>query len=400
MDDTGKSAEKPPKTFKALIAIFCLVVLFLVYCLTVVVRGVGLYDWVKQTELEPMQTGRFVGKAYEIDPAIGPVLSKSAAGVWLIPKGVPVPFRHDDEGLRVPLRVGHSFDGHRHPRLLFLGDSFTYGMLVATEDTFPFRTALKLHGEAINGGVPGHGLAQMVLRARQLIPKYKPDYVVVQYSPWLVGRAQSEFLPGSGDMFAVPYYFDDESGGASVAPAHFTQSSAVLSRLEQYKTSPSGLADEVSFLWRAAFPLVTHRDANVAILRAEQWLGLAPRPSPRPEAIVRAAYAELDGIARRNGGQMVILAMLNLGWPLEVPDYAFPPATPRVNAWDAMVARLGPQPDEFVHHYFLWRGDPPEPVDPHPSEEAHAVIADVLAGQILKLGKQQDQGGPESQKRL
>lgn len=399
MDNIRKTAANP-KTFKALIAIFCLVFLFLVYCLAVVVRGVGLYGWVKQTDLEPMQTGRFVGKAYEIDPAIGPVLSKSAAGVWLIPKGVPVPFRHDDEGLRVPLRVGHSFDGHQHPRLLFLGDSFTYGMLVAAEDSFTFRAAQKLRGEAINGGVPGHGLAQMVLRARQLIPKYKPDYVVVQYSPWLVGRAQSEFMPGSGDMFATPYYFDDKSGSASVAPAYFAQSSAMLSRLEKYKTSPAGLADEVSFVWRAAFPLITRRDANVAVFRARQWLGLAPKPSPRPDAIVRAAYAELDEIARKNGGQMVVLVLLNLGWPLQVPEDAFPPAAPRVNAWNALVERLGPQADDYVRHYFLWRGNPPEPVDPHPSEEGHAVIADAVAERILLLEKQQDPGGPGRQKRL
>lgn len=368
------------------------------YCLSVVVRGVGLYGWVKQTELEPMQTGRFVGNAYEIDPAIGPVLSRSAAGVWLIPKGDPVPFRHDDEGLRVPLRVAHSFEGHRHPRLLFLGDSFTYGMLVAAEDTFVSRTALKLRGEAINGGVPGHGLAQMVLRARQLIPKYKPDYVVVQYSPWLVGRAQSEFMPGSGGMFAVPYYFD-ESGSTRIALAYFSQLSATVSRLETYKTSPSGLADEVSFVWRAAFPLIMRRDANVAALRVGQWLDVVPRPSLRAEAIVRDAYAEIDEIARSNGGQMAILVLLNLGWPLEVPEYAFPPGVPRINAWDAMVQRLGPQPDAFVRHYFLWRGDPPEPVDPHPNEEAHAVIADAVAGRILLL-EQQGRESPGRQKRL
>lgn len=399
MDDLGKAAAGQQKTFKALIAVFCLAFLCLVYCLSVVVRGVGLYGWVKQTELEPMQTGRFVGKAYEIDPAIGPVLSKSAAGVWLIPKGDPVPFRHDDEGVRVPLRVAHSFDGRRHPRVLFLGDSFTYGMLVAAEETFVARTALTLQGEAINGGVPGHGLAQMVLRARQLIPKYRPDYVVVQYSPWLVGRAQSEFMPGSGDMFAVPYYFDADAGGTGIAPAYFAQSSATVSRLEAYKTSPSGLADEASFVWRAAFPLITRRDANVAVFRARQWLGVAPRPSPRPEAIVRDAYAELDEIARRNGSQLVILVLLNLGWPLAVPEYAFPPAVPRINAWDPLVQRLGPQPDAFVRRYFLWRGDPPQPVDPHPNEEAHAVIADVVATRI-RLLEQQDREDPGRQKKL
>lgn len=400
VDDTPHAAPRRQPLFRALLALACLVFLLLAYGLAVVIRGAGLYEWVKQRELEPMQTGRFVGKAYGIAPALGPVPATNGAGVWLIPRGAPVPFRHGEEGLRIPLRGEPAVDGRRHPRVLFLGDSFTYGMLVAAEDAFAFRSAQQLQGEALNAGVPGHGLAQMVLRARRLIPRYKPDYVVVQYSPWLVGRAQSEFMPGSGDMFAVPYYADDGAGGMRIAPAWFAQSPDLLSRLEQYKTTPRGVADELSFVGRAALPLITRRDASVAVFRARQWLGLSPTPSPRPEAIVRAAYAEIDGLARRNGGQMVVLVLLNLGWPLAVPEDAFPPQAPRINAWDALVARIEPQPDAYVRHYFLWRGNPAEPVDPHPSEEAHAVIADLVAGRIRQLEQQKGAARAAAQKRL
>lgn len=374
-----------------LIAIVCLALLLLGYCLTVVIRGSVQYGLIKETDLKPMQgVGRYIGKAYDLDPELGSVLSKSTSGVWLIPKGRPVPFHHDDEGFRVPIGVEHSFKGQRHPRLLFLGDSFTYGELVAAQDSFAFKTALRLHGEAINAGVPGYGLAQMVLQARRLIPKYKPDYIVVQYSPWLVTRAQLEFQQDSANMIVAPYYFDDGSGGVAIAPTAFTQPSELLSRVEEYKGTPSSFADRVSFLWRVAFPFAVHRDTHLALFRVKQWLGLAPVPAQKPDAVLQSAYAEIDALARSNGGQEVVLA-LGLASPLTVPGDEFPPGVPGVNGWRAMVERLQPQTsEEYVRRYFHWRGDPPEPVDAHPNEQAHAIIAEALAARIVMLEQQKD----------
>src|SRR5690606_37609731 len=109
-------------------------------------------------------------------------------------------------------------DGKR-PRLLFLGDSFTYGLFVPSEETIPQQTAKLLGGQAINAGVPGYSLAQVLIYAEKLIPKYKPDYVIVQYTPWMVERSTSGFATFSQGLLAAPYLFDTDTGMAIHPPA-------------------------------------------------------------------------------------------------------------------------------------------------------------------------------------
>lgn len=372
--------------FPLLTLLLLLTLALLVYGLSVVVRGFVIYDGLHQP-MEPRQTGRYLGQAYTSEPVLGLTLAPSADGAWLIARGNPVPFHHDDDGLRAPLGVRHAFQGQKHPRLLFLGDSFTYGQLVAAEDSFAYKTALKLGGESINAGAPGYGLAQMVLRARTLIPRYRPDYVVVQYSPWLVTRAQSEFSTDSSGLVMAPYFFD-RGEGIGIALPTFTASPDVLARMAKYKTSPPSLSGRLAFLGEIAFPFFLHRDAGLVVFRARQWLHFQPGPSSRGDAIIRAAYTEIDASARENGARMIVLVLARAEQP-EVPSELFPPDTAGVHGWVALVQRLAVKtPDEYGRHYFLWRGEPLQLVDLHPSEEAHEVIAEAVADRVRTLEQQ------------
>lgn len=377
--------SKYRRIFPFVTAGLCVVLLLLAYSIVVLFRALPLYDFLKIRQLEPMQNvGKTIGRQFDFDPVLGAVLAANAQGFALIPKGSPVPFHHDDDGVRAPLGVPHMFRGDKHPRLLFLGDSFTYGQLLAAEDTFAYKAGLKLGGESVNAGVPGYGLAQMVLQARKMIPKYRPDYVIVQYSPWLVTRAQTEFATDTFGTVMAPYFYDDKEG-VSIAGAPFTLPARLLPLIEEYKASPPSLHDKVSFLARFAFPLFWHRDVHLAALRIRQWLGLVPEPSQRPDAIVRAAYAEIDRIAGQSGAKTVVLT-LGSSTLLDVPEQLFPSGIAAVPGWSIMVGLLNPRtPDEYVRQYFFWRGSPPEPVDWHPNEHAHEVIAVAVADRIRGL---------------
>lgn len=372
------------RLYPVALATLCIAVVLLAYALSVVVRGLHVYGELRKPP-EPMQSsGRYVGPAFTVAPALGPVLTPGADGAWLIYGGTPVPFHHDDAGLRAPAGVRQSVTGRRHPRLLFLGDSLTYGALVAAEDAFAHKAAQALRGEAINAGVPGYGLAQMVLQARTLIARYRPDYVVVQYSPWLATRSQSEFATHSEDMIMAPY-FSHGAGSLVVSPAAFIPPPALVARLDHYKTSPGGLRDTLSFLGRVAFPFFLDRDGKLLVFRLQQLLRLQPRPTGDTDEIVRSAYAEIDALAQANGARTVILA-LGVAKPLSVPGELFPAGVAGVNAWRAMVNRLPAQTwGNYIRHYCLWRGTPAQPVDCHPNEEAHALIAKVLAERIRML---------------
>lgn len=361
--------------FPILLTLLCLVLLVLVYGGSVVWRGLGMY-WDVKTSGQG-----YIGNLYNVDSLLGYVPAPNVDGFNAIPLGAPVATHHDDEGLVAPMGIKHVFVGDKHPRLLFLGDSFTYGQMVAAEDSYPYKSARKLHGEAVNGAVPGYGLVQMVLRAQQLIPKYRPDYVIVQYSPWLVVRAVTPLAPTYNQLVVpVPYYAGDDAPRI-VEPA-FTP---VGLSLDRYRTSVSGLDDKLSFLWRVALPKYLYEDVQLNLFRLEQLVSVAAAPSHNGEEVIRRSYAQIDDIARQNEAKMLIFVLGN-NVPLTIPDGLFPSDAEVVNGQQALIDRL-PAADSrnYMLYYWHWRGNPPRPVDWHPNQWAHEILAQTLAQRIAEL---------------
>lgn len=378
--------------FRLAIAAFLVAVIAIFYCITLAVRGAGLYADVTSLEKKRMEgQGRYTGSFGRFDPVLGYVLLENGSGAWLIYDGSPVPFYHDDEGRRVAKGVKRGFQGKKHPRVLFLGDSFTYGELVSAEDAFPARVAAELNGESINAGVPGYGLAQMVLLEKRLLAKYKPDYVVVQYSDWMAGRSMSGFATDREGQIMAPYIF--ESGDdLGIAPVPFNPPESFVPLLTKYKNAKPSLWNKIAFIGRVGFPFYVKRDFGLSLLRIRQATGLSPRPSANPDKVIRFGYAEMDRIARENGAQLVILALGN-AQPLNVPGQLFPRGVAGVNAWRAMVEQLAaPTSDEYMARYYLARGNPPRPVDAHPNEQAHAIIGGLVAERIRRLERQKSDG--------
>jgi lysophospholipase L1-like esterase len=80
---------------------------------------------------------------------------------------------------------GFRFGGERPASsegpILAVGDSFTYGDEVRDEEAWPAQLQRITGRPVLNGGVTGYGLDQIVLRAEQLIPRYKPSVVIVGF---------------------------------------------------------------------------------------------------------------------------------------------------------------------------------------------------------------------------
>jgi len=67
-------------------------------------------------------------------------------------------------------------------RILFLGDSFTFGDEVSDNETYPhYLQELLPDAEIINMGVHGYGHDQMLLYLKQEGIKYKPDIIILGY---------------------------------------------------------------------------------------------------------------------------------------------------------------------------------------------------------------------------
>ena len=151
------------------------------YLLLIGQRAFSAYSFLKSDHLG------FRGQVHRADPELGFAAVPGAQGFHVFPVGPPFPMRYDAEGFRIP--ASQAPDAvRRRPLVLALGCSFTYGDGCRAEDVYPQLVAAELGGTALNAGKCAYGLSQMLLLARRLIPQYKPDYVLVQFSTWLPGR--------------------------------------------------------------------------------------------------------------------------------------------------------------------------------------------------------------------
>ena len=87
--------------------------------------------------------------------------------------GESVPAIHDEDGFRIPYELETT--SRSGLKILFLGDSLTFGYGVPAEKTFSYLTAEQLGVSAMNAGVPGWGLSQILLRAQDEIPDDGPQ---------------------------------------------------------------------------------------------------------------------------------------------------------------------------------------------------------------------------------
>lgn len=90
------------------------------------------------------------------------------------------------------------------PRVVALGDSYTFGSCVNDDETWPAVLERALPGaEVVNLGVPGYGLDQMLLRWERDGAAYRPDVVVLGYIGEDVSRAAMRFFAFAKPMFEL-----------------------------------------------------------------------------------------------------------------------------------------------------------------------------------------------------
>ncbi len=101
---------------------------------------------------------------------------------------------HSDKGLRaMPPAPADSPAG---PPVLVTGDSYAYSDEVMDDETWPAYLQAMIHRRIENGGVPGYGLDQSVLRTEQLATQLKPRLIVLAFIADDLQRAEMRRLYG------------------------------------------------------------------------------------------------------------------------------------------------------------------------------------------------------------
>jgi len=326
--------------------------------------------------------GDRIGKVYVNDDTIGYKHAPNTTGYRLLgDKYITV--THDDEGNRIPVGYKHT---NKRPLTIFLGCSVSYGDACWAQDAFSHLVAHDLNGDYINAAGSGYGVSQMLVNAKKFVPKYKPNYLVVQYTEWLPDRSMKTYQTFFGGKFPIPFISDE-----GLEMPVFSPRGLKTPFLEFHKT-PVSTVDFLKFFGRIA-PNFIYQDINSIWVFFGQLVGLVPKPTTNQKWAENYAYAELNRICKENGTKMIVWTTGTGFWldpklpadtiySLKIPiAYADSALYKKGNAWTKEKYA------QLYDHWFLPKGAKDSIiVDGHPNPYCHRIIAD----EILKTIKTSD----------
>ena len=349
-------------------------------CVTLLLIGaLGLYKYYGlYARLSSGEMRGWRGAPHAFDPELGYQAIPDGEGYHTFAVGPDIPMRYDSAGFRVPAGATLEDRGGDGPAFLFLGCSFTYGDACSAEETFVERVGQASGGTTFNAGKCSYGLCQMVILARRLVPELKPDYVVVQYSPWLVDRAMNPFMPTYLGRLSGPYYASNESGDLSIQAPLF-RSKVYDLPLDDFKgDTHHGF---LPFCTRVVAPLFVHDNWNMACYRAKRAVGSLPAPTTDREEVIRTAYEDILDVCRKNDAHVILLTLGNSAERVEIPESLPRSEALLVDAQEALIDRLQ-SGQEYERVYEHWRGEPAIKVDAHPNGHAHSIIAEEIMSAV------------------
>ena len=329
---------------------------------------------------------------FQTDADLGFVPIPDSMGVQIL-GGEEVPALFDQQAFRVPADDELRHLSTNQPRVLFLGGSFTYGAYVPAEGTFPYLVGQELGGSSMNAGVPSHGLSHILLLARQLIPQHRPDYVVVQYSDWLVDRSLDVYAPSYIGLVPSPFFYESDSEQLLIhSPVFMTKVIDLLAR--DYRETQQGVGDYLSFMRYVGLPLLIHDGINHWNYKIKNLLGLIPPATEERQKILSQTFRELAEISQENQAILLILLLDNNAVPWEEElNYEDILALQRidsavlVDAQSVLIRPVEGDNELYNQTYCHLQGDPPVVIDCHPNALAHEIIAAEIVKNIKALEK-------------
>jgi lysophospholipase L1-like esterase len=185
-------SEKTTGTKKRLLLNFLCVIISLMIAFGIAEVAVRIYA---PQEVAPIR--------FKFDPQLGDIPTPNQRGRKIRPGVFDYTFSHNSLGLRGSKE--YSLQKNTEHRLLFLGDSFTYGFGVSDDQTFAYLTEKRLLNdrlsvEVINSGNSGRG-TDYELKFYQVVGyKFNPDLVILCFcANDFIDNERGEFYRVSAD---------------------------------------------------------------------------------------------------------------------------------------------------------------------------------------------------------
>ncbi len=318
------------------------------------------------------------------DPLLGWRTASNVTGYEIIPGGKHVPVKLDERGFRVP--VSDHQDNRNRPRLLFIGASHTFGQTCVAEDSFPWRTGLKLGGYSINAGVGGYNYSHMLLSAKQRILAEKPDVVIVQASPWLVDRALSRDTCRAanwGGKLPVPYFFRARSGQLEIARPLY-QVALNKFPFDECRANPDNVLNKIGFLFRVFIPTRFYEIYARSLVFFKDVWGLLPSPITSRDLIEREFFYQMHKMCSQHGTLMVVVTV-NYGYGAHARDVLRDyPDVILVDAGQELLRRTRNRIEYAFRYQLCMRNENGTLflADKHLNAAANEIISDMLSQSI------------------
>jgi len=362
------------------ITVFFLVFGFLYYSYSIVLRSLGFYN-----ELTAIKYAGWVGKPQTDDDTLGLVHVKNARGYHTYPIGENIPITYNSQGFRVAATDTNFVAIKDAVDAVFLGCSWTFGDACKAEQTFPYLVGKNGQLCVVNAGVCSYGLSQMYLLSEKLIPKLRPKYTIVQYSPWLVERGISIGAPAP-TFLPVPYFYERGDSLALQFPVQKTQ----VFTINRDEVRQKYTGRKWSFIVGYGIPFFIREDLSYFYYQLPTWLGGPPAPSENKKKVERMVYRLIIKNIRNQGSIPVVVCMGSRKYSKTAKDVIGDSTVLIVNADEVLWAPLKPK-NEIVYsrRYQHWRkqksGDKDSVlVDGHPNPVAHQIIAEKILKKIKK----------------
>lgn len=347
-----------------------------------------LYDYYKKGN-------GIVGNVFMADDSLGHrgVPNGNGKSVYFL-YGIPqsVPLTLNSEGFRA---LSHQ---ESDSLMLFLGCSFTWGDYCPVEKTYVNQVTNLLKINGLNYGVNAYGLAQMLLLAERMIPKHRPHYVVVQYSPWLTDRARFMFYPSAYGSMPYPFVAQNEQNKLYIHQPYFL-SSLYNVDYQYFKKTPESFFDKMTFYGKVGFPVVVVDGLKKYFTILGIKFGFLPVAEHENQKIEQYVYERIYQLCEQYHAQMLVLNLGGFGYSnderiknhydrarfLKTMYLKMTQHCIFVDADSVLRAGIGPHQD--YSKYLLWgKISAKDSViyDYHPNALAHRIIAESLVKGLNK----------------
>jgi hypothetical protein len=364
-------------------AIFFLFFLFSTYLKSTYDRSKQMYEYMISKGVRGWD-----GIAHVADDELGYKPLKNARAFHVFPIGEPIPMAYDNDGFRVPLSDTNKNNIPGKIDLLFLGCSFTYGDACYADSTFAHLSAKELNMSYINAGVCSYGLEHMFILSKTLIKKYKPKYVVYQYSDWLVKRALSAYAPIYFGSLPTPY-FSNRNGEFKLNKPYFKTQVFDLDKKEitnKYKS-------HLSFYIDKGLSFFIYDDLNASKYYILTRLKKIDWPNADREELTKYIYKQLFDEAKENGAIPIILHIQADNKKVELNEDLFKFFS-NYNYIDTELKHKEylnnnkgyDRKSVFTHWDIKSNGDSMM-IDLHPNNLSHRLITEALIEGITKIKK-------------